>query len=130
MPLPARVLALLLCGACAPAVRFERDDGSLVREFADVEVATTAEDRRVGLSEHAPLGVAQALVLEFPGVGEVCVTNASVSFPIVAHFVADDGRVVAQEALAAREARAPCHLGVRRVIETDEAGAPGATVAR
>lgn len=100
-------------------MRFFSADGSVLRECTEVELATTPDERRVGLTGHAPLTAKQVMVLRYPVVDEACITNGSVSFPITATFVRADGGVVATERFAANEAPARCHPGVLDVYETD-----------
>ncbi len=100
-------------------MRFFSADGTVLRECTEVELATTPDQRRLGLTGHAPLTPKQVMVLRYPVVDEACITNGSVSFPITATFVRADGGVVATERFGANDAPARCHPGVLDVYETD-----------
>lgn len=99
-------------------MRFFSADGMVLRECTEVELATTPDQRRIGLTGHAPLTPKQVMVLRYPVVDEACITNGSVSFPITATFVRADGGV-ATERFEANDAPARCHPGVLDVYETD-----------
>jgi len=118
---------VLACGPTPPSLELVRADGAVARAFDGVERATTPEARAQGLVGHAGLGPSDAMVLEYPVVDTACITNAHVTFPIVAVYVAQDGTIVATEPLAAHATSTPCHDAVRWVVEIDEGGTRGAT---
>lgn len=123
----AAFLALLFGAGCGPVVVFFDAQGAELRAFHSVTVADTPSARARGVIGRSALGADDAMLLRYPVVDEACITNAQVDFPLTAVFVRADGGVIASEALAAHDARVPCHGDTLTVVEVDEAGVPGAS---
>ena len=109
-------MVLSACGTCEP-LAFTRGEATLIELCA--ERAETEAERRAGLAGAAPLAEDRALQLVFPVTGEVCLTNAPVSFAIDAAFVAEDGTIVRLERdVAAGDGTPRCEPAVRSMVET------------
>ncbi len=111
------VLSASACGPACDEVRIERG-GTPVTSFC-VTRARTEPELREGLAGREGLSAGEALWMELPIEGEVCITNAPVRFGIDVAF-ADDAGVITriERAWPAGDPDARCVLGTRRVLET------------
>ena len=118
-------LTLSLVVGCDDAAMVElRGPLDELRLRMHVDLARTADERRVGLVGRAGLSPDEGLLLEFPVEGEVCIQNAFVTFAIDVVFVDADSRVVAVEAgVPAGDTRARCHAPVNSVLELADGAA-------
>ncbi|MFK8003936.1 MAG: DUF192 domain-containing protein, partial [Polyangiales bacterium] len=106
-----RLVALTLmafCAGCAPSLQAEVLSGGETVLSVEVDLAESEDARRSGLRDYSSLSPEQGLLLVFPGVSEVCITNRGVAFAIDAVFV-EAGRVSAVESFGAEEDSLRCH---------------------
>lgn len=96
-----------------------------------IDRVSTAEDRRRGLAGR-DLGTDEGLLLVFPTVDELCLTNAPVTYAIDALWLDESFIIQAMARLAAAEPGPICHGPARYVLElragVADALAPGQRV--
>ncbi len=80
--------------------------------------ATTARQRRAGLSAKPPLEAGEALLIDFPVTDRICITTEPMAYPIDVYFIAEDARVLAAGCRRGPEAPLLCQPETRRVLET------------
>jgi uncharacterized membrane protein (UPF0127 family) len=120
-PAPFAALLLLAASACGDGsawLTVTAPAGEPTRLRVRYEVASTAQARRDGLATRPPLAASEGLLLVFPLVGEVCISNAQVDYAIDVVFVGEEDTVLAAPSgLDAFEPGPVCQPSVRRVLE-------------
>lgn len=108
---------------CPDLVTVRDRDGGLRAELC-VERARSEDERRRGLAGRAGLGaragLPAGLLIAFPLEGEVCITNAPVSFALDVAFAARDGALVrVDRGVPPGDPTLRCAAPVQSVLETE-----------
>ncbi|MEO0321978.1 MAG: DUF192 domain-containing protein [Myxococcota bacterium] len=114
---PLAAVAVLLA-ACGEDPRVVLACPGAAARTVRVELATTAEARRVGLRGRTGLAPGTGLLLVFAAEGDVCITAAGVAFPTQVLFARAGGEVTATEPFAADDGRIVC-APARVVLEVE-----------
>lgn len=125
-------LAGTACDQCSGTGIHVLDAEGVSKLDTCAEWAGSEEERKQGLSGRAVLAPGDGLWMEFPTVGEVCITGEGMQFPIDVIFVDDASKVVAKRSLGAGDKNQICEQGVQNVLEVNAGEAkyvgPGDTV--
>ena len=80
-------------------------------------MARTEAERRAGLANRPPLAEGEGLLIEFPLVGEACLTSEGMTYDLDAVFLDDDGTVLDIEKLPIEDTTPRCVDGVTTALE-------------
>ncbi len=80
-------------------------------------MARTEAERRAGLVSRPALAEGEGLLIEFPLVGEACLTSEGMAYDLDALFLSDDGGVLALERLEIDDTTPRCVDGVASALE-------------
>jgi uncharacterized membrane protein (UPF0127 family) len=115
----ALVVVVALSGCwCEDEVTITRSGTTLVRVC--VVVADDADERLDGLRGRDTLSAGEGMLLVFPAVDDVCLTNEGVAFAIDAVFVDDSETVTTRTTLARDSADLSCAADTQMVLEVAE----------
>lgn len=121
-----RALAVIACAGLSLLPACDPCEGARIRALgsdfephleACAEVAVTEEDRRRGLAGRPELADGEGLWLEFPVVGEVCITGEGMLFALDVVMVDGAGRVAEIGALEEDDPSSICVPEIRSVLE-------------